>query len=165
MTNKHSTQKSLNTLPFSEFLKQFTQLCNDLDELVALHFLYYQAADHFFQNQELAFKNGLSLFPSWLRERDIEVLETVNRLQAALRKERTSDSSNSEPSKHADSNSRKYWVFHKNPDGTAKHIDTVHAPNIEIALAKAEKNHSVTIPKGSTLFVKEDLFDEPDSSS
>jgi hypothetical protein len=72
-------------LPPTELLKHATDLCNELDELMTLHHFYYQAAEHFFSDQGLSFKRGLALFPSWLRERDINALESLHELQEGLR--------------------------------------------------------------------------------
>jgi 1,2-phenylacetyl-CoA epoxidase PaaB subunit len=47
-----------------------------------------------------------------------------------------------------------------NPDGTAKHLGSVMAPNEELALAKAEKNFSSEAKEGCSIFVKEDQFDD-----
>lgn len=58
-----------------------------MDELIALHHSFYQAVEHFFGDQGLSFKRGLSLFPSWLRERDMSALDNLYRLQEALRAE------------------------------------------------------------------------------
>jgi hypothetical protein len=85
MNESDSTQSAPQALPPSELLQQVTALCNELDELMTLHHFFYQATEHFFEDKTLSFRRGLSLFPSWLRERDIVVLETTHRLQQALR--------------------------------------------------------------------------------
>jgi hypothetical protein len=79
---KLSTTKAL---PRCELLKHATELCNELEELMALHNFFYQAAEHSLDNQSLSFKTGLSIFPRWLRERDLTVLENVHQLQQGLK--------------------------------------------------------------------------------
>jgi hypothetical protein len=85
MTAKDSKLSAPKALPPSELLKHTTELCNELDELMTLHHFFYQAAEHFFSDQGLSFKAGLSLFPGWLRERDLNVLENIHQLQEGLR--------------------------------------------------------------------------------
>jgi hypothetical protein len=60
---------------------------------------------------------------------------------------------------------KKYWIFRMNPDGTAKHLGSVMAPNEELAQAKAKKNLASEAKEGCSIFVKEDQFDDPDGSS
>jgi hypothetical protein len=85
MTNKHSTEKSLDALPYSELLDHTILLYNEMDNLMTLHHFFYQAAEHFFEDQALSFKRGLSLFPSWLRERDLAAMESLYLLRETLR--------------------------------------------------------------------------------
>ena len=85
MSEQDSTQSASKVLPPSELLKHTTELCNELDELMTLHHFFYQAAEHFFSDQGLSFKTGLSLFPAWLRERDIHALNSLHQLQEGLR--------------------------------------------------------------------------------
>ena len=85
MTTNDSRPSASNALSHSELLQQTTALCNELDELMTLHHFFYQAAEHFFRDQGLSFKTGLSLVPAWLRERDIKVLEKLHQLQEELR--------------------------------------------------------------------------------
>ncbi|MBL4827252.1 MAG: hypothetical protein JKY66_06000 [Spongiibacteraceae bacterium] len=85
MNESDSTQSAPPALPYSELLKHTTALCDELNELMALHHFFYQATEHFFPNEGLSFKRGLSLFPSWLRERDINALDAINQIQEGLR--------------------------------------------------------------------------------
>jgi hypothetical protein len=85
MNESDSTQSAPQALPPSELLQRATALCNELDELMTLHHFFYQAAEHFFEDKTLSFRRGLSLFPAWLRERDVDVLEATHQLQEALR--------------------------------------------------------------------------------
>jgi hypothetical protein len=85
MSTNDSTQSAPQALPHTDLLQQATALCNEMDELMVLHHLFYQAAEHFFSDQGLSFKQGLSLFPAWLRERDLSVLESIHMLQDHLR--------------------------------------------------------------------------------
>jgi hypothetical protein len=53
---------------------------------MVLHHFFYQADEHFFCDKGLSFRQGLSLFPSWLREKDLKVLDAVHDLQQVMRK-------------------------------------------------------------------------------
>ncbi|MBL4827251.1 MAG: hypothetical protein JKY66_05995 [Spongiibacteraceae bacterium] len=85
MNESDSTQSAPPALPYSELLKHTTALCDELNDLMALHHFFYQASEHFFPSEGLSFRRGLSLFPSWLRERDIGVLESINQIQETIR--------------------------------------------------------------------------------
>ena len=85
MTDQECKPSEPKVLPPVELLKHATDLCNELDELMTLHHFFYRAAEHFFSDQGLSFKTGLSLFPAWLRERDIKALESLHQLQDELR--------------------------------------------------------------------------------
>ena len=62
-----------------------TALCDGLKKLMALHHFFYQAAEHFFPSEGLSFRRGLSLFPCWLRGRDINAFDAINQIQEGLR--------------------------------------------------------------------------------
>ena len=85
MSEQDSTQSAPKALPRSELLKQATELCDELDDLMAMHHFFYRAVEYYFNDGKTPFRLGLSLFPSWLREQDIDVQERVHRLQEALR--------------------------------------------------------------------------------
>jgi hypothetical protein len=86
MSDDNSTQSKQNLSLSSELVKSATELCNELDELVALHHFFYQAVEQCYGGAGLSFRRGLSLFPSWLRERDLDALEALHNLQGRLRK-------------------------------------------------------------------------------
>ncbi|MBL4828258.1 MAG: hypothetical protein JKY66_11210 [Spongiibacteraceae bacterium] len=85
MSKNDSTQSAPPVLPYSELLKHTTTLCDEMNELMALHHFFYQAAEHFFPSEGLSFRRGLSLFPCWLRERDLNALDAINQIQEGLR--------------------------------------------------------------------------------
>ena len=79
---------------FKLLLDRATALCNDLDELIALHYCFYEAVENVFgcdrvsankKTKDYNTKMGLSLFPSWLRERDFTVSDSMHSLQQSLR--------------------------------------------------------------------------------
>jgi len=69
----------------SELLKLATALCNDMDELMVMHYYFYRAVEHYFPVNGLPVQRDLSLFPRWLREKDLEIQEAMHRLQGILR--------------------------------------------------------------------------------
>lgn len=92
-------QERNNTLSVEQIrlvLHQVTELCNELDELIALHYCFFEAVEsvHGLRGDDIAdarkqcddaCKARLSVFPSWLRERDITVLDNLHRLQQFVR--------------------------------------------------------------------------------
>lgn len=86
MTEEQPKLSKPEALQQTELLKHTTHLCNEMDRLVALHQFFYQAVEHLFDEQGPSPKVGLSLFPTWLRQREIKVLESLHLLQKGLRK-------------------------------------------------------------------------------
>jgi hypothetical protein len=85
MSESNSTQSAPQALPRSELVMQATKPCDELEDLMALHYFFYQAVEHFFNDQGQSFRRWLSLFTSWLRERDLDALDAINELQEGLR--------------------------------------------------------------------------------
>lgn len=84
MTDDKCKLSKQKVLPPSKLLMQATELCDEYEELAALHHFFYQAVEHFLSDQRLSYKTGLSLFPTWLREREANALERLHRLQQGL---------------------------------------------------------------------------------
>ena len=78
-------------LSLSNITAQATALCNELDELMTLHHFFYQATEHYFNDRKPSFKQGLSLLPSMLRERDLTIVDRVHQLQQQLREIKHAD--------------------------------------------------------------------------
>ena len=91
MTNDKCNPSEPSMLTLSDITAQATALCNELDELMALHHFYYQATEHYFNDRKPSFKRGLSLFPSMLRERDVSILDRIHQLQEQLREIKHTD--------------------------------------------------------------------------
>jgi hypothetical protein len=96
--SEHQPSDHHPTKQIQHLLNQATALCDDLDELIALHYCFYEAVESVYDLQrEQASKTqkkgskksrdnpALSVFPLWLRERDITMLDAVHSLQESLR--------------------------------------------------------------------------------
>ena len=90
MVNNDSTSITKPTLSPAELLTQVTALCNELDQLMILHDHYYRAVESVFSSRnndetEQPTQSELSVFPSWLQDREIAAIDVVYQLQEALR--------------------------------------------------------------------------------
>ena len=91
MTKNDSTSKPQPSCVCAELLTRVTALCNELDQLMILHDYYFTAAeslrdgDENGNNTEKPRHAKLPVFPSWLKEREMEAIETLYKMQETLR--------------------------------------------------------------------------------
>ena len=85
MTSNKFTLSQSDAQSLSDATTQSAALCNELEELMMLHYFFYQTVEQYFNDRKPLYKQGLSLFPAMLRERDIDALDKLQQLQELLR--------------------------------------------------------------------------------